>query len=81
MRRGEEGADWNTVKIPGPGHHDKVLDTSWILTNLSSSATYECIIQVKPEPGVKRSFEYILILSTLFQLIFYSLYLFLFYVL
>ena len=46
VRRGEDGADWNTVKIPGPGHHDKVLDTSWILTNLSSSATYECIIQV-----------------------------------
>jgi len=51
VRRREEGADWNTVKIPGPGHHDKVLDTSWILTNLSSSATYECIIQAHNQHG------------------------------
>ena len=45
--RGEGNyGNWTTVKIPGPGHHETVLETSWILSNLSATASYECIIQV-----------------------------------
>ena len=42
--------DWTTVKIPATAHHQTVQENSWILTNLSSSSTYECIIQVTADP-------------------------------
>ena len=42
-----DSVDWITVKIPGTGHHQTVQDNSWILTNLSSASSYECIVQVR----------------------------------
>ena len=49
LGRQEQGAtgEWSTVKIPGPGHHQIQLESSWTLTNLTSSSSYECIIQVR----------------------------------
>ena len=44
---GGDTGDWTTVKIPGSGHDKIVQENSWILTNLSSASTYECIVQVK----------------------------------
>ena len=44
---GGDTGDWTTVKIPGSGHDEIVQENSWILTNLSSASTYECIVQVK----------------------------------
>ena len=41
----DEAVEWITVKIPGTGHHETVQDNSWILTNLSSASSYECIVQ------------------------------------
>jgi hypothetical protein len=42
-----DSVDWITVKIPGTGQHQTVQDNSWILTNLSSASSYECIVQVR----------------------------------
>lgn len=49
LGRQEQGltGEWSTVKIPGPGHHQIQLESSWTLTNLTSSSSYECIIQVR----------------------------------
>lgn len=45
-------AEWSTVKIPGPGHHaTPVLQSSWVLTNLSAEADYECIVQAHNRHG------------------------------
>ena len=44
---GGDTGDWTTVKIPGSGDDKIVQENSWILTNLSSASTYECIVQVK----------------------------------
>lgn len=49
--RGEGNYNWTTVKIPGPVHHETVLETSWILSNLSATASYECIIQAHNQHG------------------------------
>ena len=43
-----ESVEWITVKIPGTGQHQTVQDNSWILTNLSSASSYECLVQVQP---------------------------------
>ena len=47
VRGGGDTGDWTTVKIPGTGQEETLQENSWILTNLSSASTYECIVQVK----------------------------------
>jgi len=53
LGRQEQGltGEWSTVKIPGPGHHQIQLESSWTLTNLTSSSSYECIIQAHNQHG------------------------------